>query len=168
MALAGLGVGATVGLIWWTRGPHPNFTWAELSTTGTGLPNELTLQAKKGLHRLTWTVLAPLREVFGPLQINSGYRSLAVNNAVGGSTTSAHLHDEPGETAVDVQPADPSRGNNWDIVEWLWYNGGNMGLDQVIGYTDRSHAHIGLHGSRARNQFLSHTAGQYTAWSPNG
>lgn len=166
LAYSGVGVAALVGLMWFHRGPHPNFTWAELSTTSTGLPNDLPLQAKMDLHRLVWTVLAPLREVFGPLRINSGFRSLEVNTAVGGSTTSAHLHDEPGETAVDVEPADPARGTNWDIVHWLWNNGQNMNLDQVIGYHDRSHVHIGL-GPRNRNQFLAHNAGNYTSWSPS-
>ena len=166
LAYSGVGVAALVGLMWWHRGPSPYFTWEELSRTSSSEPNELTTQAKMSLHRLVWTVLHPLREEFGPLQVNSGYRSPAVNADIGGSSTSAHMHDEPGESAVDVQPADPARGNNWDMVHWLWHNGQNMNLDQVIGYHDRSHVHIGI-GPRNRNQYLAHNAGNYTSWSPS-
>ena len=165
VAYSGLGLAAVVGLMWWTRGPSPYFTWDELTKTSSLEPNELTTQAKVSLHRLVWTVLHPLRREFGVLRINSAYRNLAVNTDIGGSSTSSHMALLPGEAAVDVQPADPSRGNNWDVVNWLWENGQNMNLDQVIGYTDRSHAHIGI-GPRNRGQFLSHTGGTYTTWSP--
>ncbi len=166
VAGSALGAAALAGLMWWTRGPSPHFTWAELTRTSSTAPNDLTPQARLALHRLVWTVLHPLRQQFGPLQVNSGYRSEDVNADIGGSSTSAHMALEPGEAAVDVQPADPSRGNNWDIVNWLYANGGDMGLDQVIGYHDRSHAHIGI-GPRNRGQFLAHNAGTYTSWAPS-
>ena len=166
VAWSGLGLAAVVGLMWWTRGPSPYFTWNELTKTSSLEPNELTTQAKVSLHRLVWTVLHPLRREFGALRINSAYRNLAVNTDIGGSSTSSHMALLPGEAAVDVQPADPSRGKQLGhrpvaLVEWR----GDMNLDQVIGYTDRSHAHIGI-GPRNRGQFLSHTGGNYTTWSP--
>ncbi len=42
------------------------------------------------LHILVAKVLQPLRDKFGPVTINSGYRSPAVNTAVGGSPYSDH------------------------------------------------------------------------------
>jgi len=43
------------------------------------------------LARLTWSVLHPLRQRFGPIVITSGYRPRALNAKVGGSRTSRHL-----------------------------------------------------------------------------
>ena len=43
------------------------------------------------LARLTWSVLHPLRQRFGPIVITSGYRPRALNAKVGGSHTSRHL-----------------------------------------------------------------------------
>ena len=72
-----------------------NFSLAELTKSQTasrrGLDNTPTPQVEKNLKNLAETILQPLREKLGkPIVINSGYRSPAVNAAVGGSATSAH------------------------------------------------------------------------------
>lgn len=55
------------------------------------------------LTNLVESLLDPLREMWGePLIITSGYRSDALNKAVGGSKTSAHRFG----LAVDVVPKD--------------------------------------------------------------
>ena len=55
----------------------------------------------ENLERLIETLLDPIREAWGaPIIITSGYRSDALNKAVGGSKTSAHRYG----LAVDVVP----------------------------------------------------------------
>ena len=46
------------------------------------------------LAYLCHTVLQPLRDRFGPIRINSGYRCPELNEAVGGVANSHHLRGE--------------------------------------------------------------------------
>ena len=70
----------------------PNFTLAELTRTDTGLPNTPDADQLANLERLAAT-LERVRRVLGdnPLRVTSAFRSRAVNKAVGGSPTSAHV-----------------------------------------------------------------------------
>lgn len=68
----------------------PNFTLAELTVTTTKLSNQPNATQ---LANLTATAqqMELVRALLGkPIRINSGFRSAAVNKAVGGSPTSAH------------------------------------------------------------------------------
>lgn len=56
-----------------------HFTFAEMTETGTGLANSLD----------NWTKCANLLRT--AIRVNSGYRSHAVNKAIGRTRTSAHL-----------------------------------------------------------------------------
>ena len=72
------------------------FTLAELTRSSTaqamGVDNTPTPGAVENLNRLMEQTLDPLREAWGkPIYVNSGYRSAAVNKAVGGVATSHHL-----------------------------------------------------------------------------
>ena len=71
----------------------PNFTLAELTRTDTGLPNSPNADQMANIERLAG-VLEKVRGVLGgkPLIVTSAFRSPAVNRAVGGSPTSAHVH----------------------------------------------------------------------------
>ena len=68
-----------------------HFTFAEMTRTNTGIENVPNKAQVKNLKRLCrW--LERLREKVGkPIVINSGYRSEAVNKAVGGVKGSNHL-----------------------------------------------------------------------------
>lgn len=84
----------------------PNFRWREFFASSTA--------KARGIHNVpnpgspVWTnvrylaenVLQPLRDQFGPIRINSGYRSYALNQAVGGSQTSFHAYG----MAADIEP----------------------------------------------------------------
>lgn len=65
----------------------PHFSLAEMTTTSTGIPNVPTGVL---LQNLTYTAqqMEKVRQILGgnPIQINSAYRSDAVNRAVGGVT----------------------------------------------------------------------------------
>ena len=79
-----------------------NFTLAELTGTDTGLPNNPSQEEIRNLKLLVQKVLQPVRDKFGVINVTSGYRSPAVNSAVGGSATSDHVHGR----AADIQCGD--------------------------------------------------------------
>lgn len=103
-----------------------NFTVAEFSKSQTatrkGIDNE-----PKGIHlraaeELFANVVQPVRDNFGPTIINSGYRSPALNEAVGGSSKSQHCKGE----AVDIEVPGVS---NYDVALWIE---ANLDFDQLI------------------------------------
>ena len=102
-----------------------NFTLQEFLVTNTGLNNQLTSEALANIEYLAKKLLQPLRDDYGkPIRITSGYRSVEVNKAVGGSTTSQHTKGE----AVDIV-ADDNKAlfdlikNNFDFDQLIWEYG---------------------------------------------
>lgn len=94
-------------------GEHPdknllsrNFTLAEMVQSDTadrlGLSNAPNAQERANLQKLACSVLQPARDALGPLRITSGFRSGAVNQAVGGVPNSDHRLGY----AADVIPVD--------------------------------------------------------------
>lgn len=80
-----------------------NFTLEELCQTNTGLPNVPNTDEKIALKHLAENVLQPLRDLFrAPIIVTSGFRSEAVNRAVGGAPTSQHRKGE----AADLDSMD--------------------------------------------------------------
>ena len=85
-----------------------HFSLAELTKTNTGIenvPNEAQVENLKRLCRWLERLRKRWNDKYGdgddPLIINSGYRSPAVNKAVGGAPTSNHLTG----CAVDIRVA---------------------------------------------------------------
>ncbi len=76
--------------------------WAEAHHVD-NTPNALQTAALENLCR---TVLEPLRQKFGPILINSGFRSPRVNAAVHGVGASKHLSGE----AADIRIPDLATG----------------------------------------------------------
>lgn len=74
------------------------------------------------LAALCREVLDPAREHLGPLRISSGYRSPALNAAVGGSRSSAHCLGY----AADVIPLQSTKR------ELAWWLSKNVAFDQLI------------------------------------
>lgn len=88
----------------------------------------------------------PIRAKVGaPIRINSGFRSGALNRAIGGATTSQHSLGE----AIDLDLHDR------DLFEWII---DNVEFDQLIfegGNTDRADwFHISYRKGRLRKQVL--------------
>lgn len=82
----------------------PHFTLAELTATQTGLPNTPSNDQVCNLAVLVHYVLEPLRLYMGePIIITSGYRSAAVNKAVGGVANSQHLTGCAADIRVGTQ-----------------------------------------------------------------
>lgn len=86
-----------------------NFDWSEFTKSDTAARMHINNAVKDWLVRdnikaLVDNVLQPLRDAWGgPLFINSGYRCLELNKAVGGVPTSQHVLG----MAADVACSDP-------------------------------------------------------------
>lgn len=94
-----------------------NFSLVELTYSSTavnkGIDNTPSADIIANMQILVDNVLQPLREQLGkPLKINSGYRSPAVNTAVGGSATSDHCKGQ----AADIEIAGMANG---DLAEYI-------------------------------------------------
>ena len=155
-------------VVWWlfrSKRPSAHFSLEELTTTNTGLPNVPTSSARANLDKLANQVLEPLRERFGPILITSGYRSPAVNAAVGGTVNppSDHLTG----TAADLYAQDGTPATT--MAAWLYDS--SLNLDQVIVEFHTGHLHIAIDTGAApyRRSFLQTFDGKtYEAWSPGG
>lgn len=83
-----------------------HFTIEELEATSWPIPNEAPREVIPALCYGVLLILEPLRIHLGcPVVVTSGYRSPAVNAAVGGVRNSQHLRG----CAADIKPADPSK-----------------------------------------------------------
>ena len=158
-------VAASAGLgVWWLlRRPSPNFTWEELTVTSSGLDNSPDLESRIRLILLARRLLEPMRDVFGPLVINSAYRSAAVNAAVGGASASHHLTG----TASDLYSVDGY--TNSEMATWLW-DAIDLPIAEVVVYPDsptsRIHVAVDVDGAPGERKFLSYDGGNYSSWSP--
>lgn len=142
------------------------FTWKELTTTSTGLPNTPDTAARNNLRRLCTEVLDPLRRHLGrPIRVTSGYRTTAVNRAVGGSSTSAHVQGEAADIKVDGL-------GSFDLLKAILASG--IDFDQVIAYAPSrgGHVHLGIKAGAAakhrRQVLLAPAGGGYTPWMAGG
>jgi len=103
-----------------------NFSLAEFTKSQAALrlgidnsPGPLDIQA---LEQLCKYVLQPVRDYFGPVIINSGFRSEDLNTAIGGSMMSQHCFGQ----AADIECPNHS---NYDVAAWI---SKNLPFDQLI------------------------------------
>lgn len=132
-----------------------------LTASGTassqGLSNTPTTSASNNLSRVSdFLNMLPWR-----VQVTSGYRSPAVNAAVGGASGSAHMTGE----AVDFKVPG---WNSRKTATWLWKNRSRFPmLDQVAWYTGNkgTHVHVTVR-SNGRQAFYSAHNGNWQSWTP--
>ena len=106
-----------------------NLALAELIRSETakrkGINNIPTPQHIENFKKLAENVFQPIREHFGvPIHISSGYRSKALNTAVGGSLSSQHCSGE----AIDID-MDGTSITNKQIFDFIKEN---LNFDQMI------------------------------------
>ena len=106
-----------------------NFTLEELTASATakakGIRNQPGQTDVINLCALVHKVLQPLRDAMGhPIKIGSGYRSLALNNAVGGVRNSQHQYGQAADLCID---GDMKKGR-----KWFEYIKKNLPFDQLI------------------------------------
>ena len=99
----------------------PHFKLSEFIKSSTaaaaGIDNTPTLTVVSNLQYLCQHGLEPLRQHFNcPIIINSGYRSFALNKAVGGVSNSNHLSGY----AADIYVQDAESGTRW--FNWMKQN----------------------------------------------
>jgi hypothetical protein len=112
------------------------FTLKELTATSTGKPNVPGTTEVENLTNLVDKLLDPVREQWGkPIRVNSGFRSISVNLAVGGATTSQHLKGEA---------ADITTGNKEDNKKLFNIIAAGYTFDQLIDESDYSWVHVSL------------------------
>ena len=96
-----------------------NFSLEELTASSTakakGIWNNPGQSDVINLCALVHRVLQPLRDAMGePITISSGFRSLALNRAVGGVNNSQHMRGEAADICID---GDMTKGKKW--FEWI-------------------------------------------------
>lgn len=96
-----------------------NFTLEELCASQTakakGIQNNPGQQDVCNLCAIVNNILQPLRDAMGePIKIGSGYRSYALNKAVGGVQNSQHMKGEAADLCID---GDLKKGKRW--FEWI-------------------------------------------------
>ena len=96
-----------------------NFTLEELTASATakakGIRNNPGQTDIINLCALVHNILQPLRDAMRePIKIGSGFRSLALNTAVGGVSNSQHMRGEAADLCID---GDIAKGRKW--FEWI-------------------------------------------------
>lgn len=133
----------------------PHFMLSELAGTTTQYKELNLTEAKKIMGRMYQLAgfAERVREIVGrPLIINSGYRCVKLNNAVGGSLTSQHLYAE----ALDIRVSGKTSEELFRIIA-----ASDLKYDQLIlekvGNAQWVHVSIG-----SKKEKLKYEKGKYT------
>ena len=125
-----------------------HFTLTELTTTSTGITNEPNRQQVGALISLCGKVLQPARNMYGAaIQVNSGYRSPAVNKAVGGVRNSQHTLGEAADITVN------NREENKRLFEIIR---DNLSFDQLINERNFSWIHVSYKSEEENRKQVLH------------
>lgn len=119
-----------------------------------GIDNSPTAEHLENLKTICEEVFDKVREHFGvPIFISSGYRSAALNKAIGGSATSDHNNGK----ALDLDQDGHGNGvRNKDVFNFIK---DNLEFDQLIaegsnGAGDMNWVHVGYRKGVNRKQIL--------------
>jgi len=127
-----------------------NFTLVQLTRSATAdrlkvanTPNETE---KKNLKTLAERVLQPIHDLFGAMQITSGFRSKPVNDAVGSNDNSQHRTGQ----AADFRIVGMSAREAFNLI----IAAGTIPYDQIILYDDgrNNFVHVSFNPQRAKQR----------------
>lgn len=94
-----------------------NFTLSEFVNSQTALRKKIdntpSTESISNLEYLVINLLQPIRDIVGAININSGYRSLELNTAIGGSKTSQHMTGQ----AADIESFNYSNIELGQVIE---------------------------------------------------
>lgn len=129
------------------------FTIKELIKSSTaknkGISNIPSKEEEENLIRLVECILDPLREAYGkPIIVTSGYRCKALNEAIGGASTSQHCFGQ----AADIRSVSDTKEENkrlFDLIQKL-----ELPFDQLINEHDYDWVHVS-YSNRNRRQILN-------------
>ena len=133
----------------------PHFQLEELACTNTQYKEQNIAEAKKIMGRMYQLAgfAERVREIIGkPLIINSGFRCVKLNNAIGGSLTSQHLYAE----AIDIRVSGKTAKEVFQIIA-----SSDLKYDQLIlersGTAQWVHVSIG-----SKKEKMLYQNGKYT------
>tara|TARA_R110001592_G_scaffold349736_2_gene645277 strand:- start:1551 stop:2021 length:471 start_codon:yes stop_codon:yes gene_type:complete len=120
------------------------------STTASrkGISNKPTEVHLANLQRLINNIIQPIRDKIGPIRISSGYRSPALNRAIGGSSRSQHCKG----MASDIQFVRDNKMDNKVIYDTVLEM--KLPFDQMINEFDYSWIHISFNEKKNRGIIL--------------
>ena len=131
-----------------------NFTLEEFTRSQTAIrqniDNTPTEEHSENLKLLCEMVLQPVRDHFGPIAINSGYRGVVLNKTIGGSFKSQHCQGQAADNEC------PGTGNR-HVADWI---SDNCTFDQLIlefhtpGIPDSGWVHVSFNRGSNRMQRL--------------
>lgn len=132
-----------------------------LKTNHAQLGNNPDWQHVLALNGLACDHLDRIREKWGVTNVNSAFRSRAVNDAVGGVGDSAHTFG----CAADIWFRD-KKVRLEDVAKWIVYESG-LEFDQLIHEGTFLHYGIARPGyGAARREVWKKVDGKYTKWVP--
>ena len=132
------------------------FSLEELTVTHENLDNTPGPTARKNLKVLVDNLLDPLREMIDePIAVNSGFRTLAINKAIGGAQNPISQHTK-GE-AADIECFDNAKlfqviREHFQFDQLIWEKGNDRQPDWV---------HVSYKANGNRNQILKYKNGKY-------
>ena len=132
-----------------------------------GISNMPTPEHLENFKKLANNIFEPIRKHFGvPIHISSGYRSKALNTAIGGSLTSQHCFGE----AIDIDMDGSSNGvTNKMVFEFIK---ANLNFDQLIwefgtkDAPDWVHVSFETTGKQRKQILIAFKNGGKTAYKP--
>jgi len=132
-----------------------------------GISNTPTPEHLENFKKLAKNIFEPIRKHFGvPIHISSGYRSKALNTAIGGSLTSQHCSGE----AIDIDMDGSSNGvTNKMVFEFIK---ANLNFDQLIwefgtkDAPDWVHVSFETTGKQRKQILIAFKNGGKTAYKP--
>ena len=105
-----------------------NFVLSEITRSNTAkrlnIDNAPDKEHLRNMQRLITNLIQPMRNALGPIRISSGYRSPALNRAIGGSNRSQHCQGR----AIDIDDTYRFKTN----AEMFQYIKDNLDFDQLI------------------------------------
>jgi uncharacterized protein YcbK (DUF882 family) len=98
-----------------------NFMLSEFLYSGTALrkniDNDMPREYLPRIQYLVDTIIQPVRDEFGPIKINSGYRSVELCKAIGSNEHSNHAYG----LAADIEPYN-KKTKLIDVLEFIYNN----------------------------------------------
>ena len=127
-----------------------NFTLEEFTRSTTASTKKIlncpTVSQITNLQHLCTLILQPVRTRYGkPITVTSGFRSKALNAAIGGSKNSQHLYGE----AADIISDDNQR--LWNLMNEMKEKG-EIEVGQLIDEKGLRWIHVSLPTGEIRNQ----------------
>jgi hypothetical protein len=128
-----------------------NFTLEEMTSSATAadkhIDNTPPPEIRANLQLLVDHVLQPIRDLYGkPIHVNSGYRCVALNKAVGGAANSQHVQGRAADISVGGKAA------NKALFDLIYKS--DIPFDQLIDEYDYRWVHISYKETGNRGQVL--------------